>query len=60
MEVDKTSFSFAGNESGQVRFNLPLQQKEIDTVLIYGGNEENLRLKVLAEYSKGKSIEELA
>ena len=37
-EVDKTSFSFAGNESGQVRFNLPLQQKEIDTVLIYGGN----------------------
>ena len=59
-EVDKTSFSFAENESGQVRFNLPLQQKEIDTVLIYGGNEENLRLKVLAEYSKGKSIEELA
>jgi len=59
-EVDKTSFSFAQNESGQVRFNLPLQQKEIDTVLIYGGNEENLKLKVLAEYSKGKSIEELA
>ena len=57
-EVNKTSFSFAQNESGQVRFNLPLQQKEIDTVLIYGGNEENLRLKVLAEYSKGKSIEE--
>ncbi len=59
-EVDKTSFSFAGNEGGQVRFNLPLQQKEIDTVLIYGGNEENLRLKILAEYSKGKSVEELA
>ena len=59
-EVDKTSFSFAQNEGGQVRFNLPLQQKEVDTVLIYGGNEENLRLKVLAEYSKGKSIEELA
>ena len=59
-EVNKTSFSFAQNESGQVRFNLPLQQKEIDTVLIYGGNEENLRLKILAEYSKGKSIEELA
>ena len=59
-EVDKTSFSFAQNEGGQVRFNLPLQQKEIDTVLIYGGNEENLRLKVLAEYSKGKGVEELA
>ena len=39
---------------------MPLQQKEIDTVLIYGGNEEDLRLKILAEYSKGKSIEELA
>ena len=59
-EVEKTSFSFAGNEGGQVRFNLPLQQKEVDTVLIYGGNEEDLRLKILAEYSKGKSIEELA
>ena len=59
-EVDKTSFSFAGNEGGQVRFNFPLQQKEVDTVLIYGGNEENIRLKVLAEYSKGKSIEELS
>ena len=59
-EVDKTSFSFAQNEGGQVRFNLPLQQKEVDMVLIYGGNEENLRLKVLTEYSKGKSIEELA
>ena len=59
-EVEKTSFSFAGTDGGQVRFNLPLQQKEVDTVLIYGGNEENLRLKVLAEYSKGKSIEELS
>lgn len=59
-EVEKTSFSFAGNEGGQVRFNLPLQQKEIDTVLIYGGNKENLRLKILAEYSKGKGVEELA
>ncbi|WP_408611230.1 helicase-related protein [Johnsonella ignava] len=37
-----------------------MQQEEIDTVLIHGGNEDNLRLKVLAEYSKGKSMEELA
>lgn len=37
-----------------------MQQKEIDTVLIHGGNEDNLHLKVLAEYSKEKSIEEFA
>ena len=37
-----------------------MQQEEIDAVLIHGGNEDNLRLKVLAEYSKGKNMEELA
>ncbi|WP_353511583.1 SNF2-related protein [Tissierella praeacuta] len=37
-----------------------MQQEEIDAVLIHGGNDDNLRLKVLAEYSKGKSVEELA
>ncbi|NQR01221.1 DEAD/DEAH box helicase family protein [Streptococcus suis] len=59
-EVDKASFSFAQNEGIQGRFELPMQQEEIDTVLIHGGNEDHLRLKVLAEYSKGKSVEELA
>ena len=29
-------------------------------MLIHGGNEDSLRLKILAEYSKGKSMEELA
>ena len=59
-EVDRASFSFAQNVGIQGRFELPMQQEEIDTVLIHGGNEDNLRLKVLAEYSKGKSMEELA
>ncbi|KDE71758.1 hypothetical protein FUSO7_09585 [Fusobacterium necrophorum BFTR-2] len=59
-EVDKASFSFAQNEGIQGRFELPMQQEEIDAVLIHGGNEDHLRLKVLAEYSKGKSVEELA
>lgn len=59
-EVDKASFSFAQNVGIQGRFELPMQQEEIDAVLIHGGNEDNLRLKVLAEYSKGKSMEELA
>ncbi len=59
-EVDKASFSFAQNVGIQGRFELPMQQEEIDAVLIHGGNEDNLRLKVLAEYSKGKSAEELA
>lgn len=59
-EVDKASFSFAQNEGIQGRFELPMQQEEIDAILIHGGNEDHLRLKVLAEYSKGKSVEELA
>ena len=59
-EVDRASFSFAQNVGIQGRFELPMQQEEIDTVLIHGGNEDHLRLKVLAEYSKGKSMEELA
>ena len=59
-EVDKASFSFAQNVGIQGRFELPMQQEEIDAVLIHGGNDDNLRLKVLAEYSKGKSMEELA
>ena len=59
-EVDKASFSFAQNVGVQGKFELPMQQEEIDAVLIHGGNEDNLRLKVLAEYSKGKSVKELA
>ena len=59
-EVDRASFSFAQNVGIQGRFELPMQQEEIDAVLIHGGNEDNLRLKVLTEYSKGKSMEELA
>ena len=58
-EVDRASFSFAQNVGIQGRFELAMQQEEIDTVLIHGGNEDHLRLKVLAEYSKGKSVEEL-
>ena len=59
-EVDKASFSFGQNTAVQVKLEFPMQQEEIDTVLIHGGNEDHLRLKVLAEYSKGKSVEELA
>lgn len=59
-EVDRASFSFTQNVGIQGRFELPMQQEEIDAVLIHGGNEDHLRLKVLAEYSKGKSVEELA
>ena len=59
-EVNKASFSFAQNVGVQGKFELPMQQEEIDAVLIHGGNEDNLRLKVLSEYSKGKSVKELA
>ncbi|HEO3244242.1 TPA: DEAD/DEAH box helicase family protein [Streptococcus agalactiae] len=58
-EVEQTSFSFTQN-AGQIGFQIPLTQNQIDTVLIYGGNEHNLRLDVIAEFSKGKTKGELA
>lgn len=58
-EVEQASFSFTQN-SGQIGFQIPLSQSQIDTVLINGGNEYNIRLNVIAEFSKNKSNEELA
>lgn len=58
-EVEQTSFSFFQNRNEEMRVE-PLSTKETDTVLIFGGNEENMRLKVIAEYSKNRSKQELA
>lgn len=58
-EADKASFSLPENSYGQMRLTIPLNQKEIDTILINGGNHDGSRLPVIAEFSKGKSNEEL-
>ncbi len=58
-EADKASFSLPENTYGQMRLTIPLTQKDIDTVLINGGNHDGGRLPVIAEFSKGKSNEEL-
>ena len=58
-EADKASFSLPENSYGQIRLSIPLDQKDIDTVLINGGNHDGGRLPVIAEFSKGKSNEEL-
>ncbi|HGC7856162.1 TPA: helicase-related protein [Streptococcus agalactiae] len=58
-EADKASFSLPENSYGQMRLTIPLNQKDIDTVLINGGNHDGGRLPVIAEFSKGKSNEEL-
>ncbi len=42
-----------------MRLTIPLTQRDIDTVLINGGNHDGSRLPVIAEFSKGKSNEEL-
>ena len=42
-----------------MRLTIPLNQKEIDTILINGGNHDGSRLPLIAEFSKGKSNEEL-
>ena len=58
-EADKASFSLPENTYGQMRLTIPLTQKDIDAVLINGGNHDGSRLPVIAEFSKGKSNGEL-
>ena len=58
-EAEKASFSLPKNSYGQISLTIPLTEKDIDTVLINGGNHDGGRLSVIAEFSKGKSIEEL-
>ena len=59
-EVESTSFFSAKNQGEQISFSNPISQREIDTFLIHGGNHEYGRLAVIAEFSKGKSLEEQA
>lgn len=58
-EAEKASFSLPENSYGQIRLTILLTEQDIDTVLINGGNHDGGRLPVIAEFSKGKSIEEL-
>ncbi|GFG46846.1 hypothetical protein ScFU97_01850 [Streptococcus canis] len=58
-EADKASFSLPENRSGQIKLTIPLTQNEIDSILINGGNNEGGRLPIIAEFSKGKTVEEL-
>lgn len=58
-EADKASFSLPENSYGQMRLTIPLNQKDIDTILINGGNHDSGRLPIIAEFSKGKSNGEL-
>lgn len=58
-EAEKASFSLPENSYGQISLTILLTEQDIDTVLINGGNHDGGRLPVIAEFSKGKSIEEL-
>ena len=58
-EAEKASFSLPENSYGQIRLTIPLTQKDIDTVLVNGGNHDGGRLPVIAEFSKEKTVEEL-
>ncbi|VOT05045.1 helicase [Streptococcus pneumoniae] len=58
-EADKASFSLPENSYGQMRLTIPLSPKDIDIVLINGGNHDGSRFPVIVEFSKGKSNEEL-
>ncbi|EPT54883.1 helicase-related protein [Streptococcus agalactiae] len=58
-EAEKASFSLPENSYGQILLTIPLTEKEIDTVLVNGGNHDGGRLPVIAEFSKEKTVEEL-
>ena len=58
-EANKASFSLPENSYGQMRLTIPLNQKDIDTVLLNGGNHDGGRLPIIAKFSKGKIVEEL-
>lgn len=58
-EADEASFSLPENSSGQIKLTIPLTQNEIDSILVNGGNHEGGRLPIIAEFSKGKTVEEL-
>ncbi|HEL0633094.1 DEAD/DEAH box helicase family protein [Streptococcus equi subsp. zooepidemicus] len=58
-EAEKASFSLPENTYGQMRLTIPLTQRDIDTVLINGGNHDGSRLPLIAEFSKGKAAEKL-
>ncbi|MFP9226192.1 DEAD/DEAH box helicase family protein [Streptococcus equi subsp. zooepidemicus] len=58
-EAEKASFSLPENSYGQMRLIIPLTQRDIDTVLINGGNHDGSRLPLIAEFSKGKAAEKL-
>ncbi|VTS12856.1 helicase [Streptococcus pseudoporcinus] len=58
-EAENASFSLPKNTYRQMRLTIPLTQKDIDTVLINGGNHDGSRLPLIAEFSKGKSNGEL-
>ncbi len=58
-EADKASFSLPENSYGQISLTIPLTDKDINAVLINGGNHDGGRLPIIAEFSKEKTVEEL-
>lgn len=58
-EADEASFSLPQSAYGQMKLTIPLNQVNIDTVLIHGGNHDGGRIPIIAEFSKGKSSEDL-
>lgn len=58
-EAEKASFSLPENSYGQISLTIPLTEKDIDTVLVDGGNHDGGRLPLIAEFSKEKTVEEL-
>ena len=58
-EAEKASFSLPENSYGQISLTIPLTDKDIDAVLINGGNHDGGRLPLIVQFSKEKTVEEL-
>lgn len=58
-EAEKASFTLPEKAYGQIKLTIPLSEKDIDAVLINGGNHDGGRLPIIAEFFKEKTVEEL-
>ncbi|MGF3113636.1 helicase-related protein [Facklamia sp. P9177] len=57
--AEQASFFDINKSFEQIKLTIPLLQKEIDSILVNGGNHEGGRLPIIAEFSKGKTVEQL-
>ena len=59
-EAEQIEYIDRAESKPSLPFAFSFSQEEIDTVLRYGGNEQDSRMRIAAEFMKDKSVEEHA